>query len=158
MTEGSKKFLPQTGLLRLIPLVCSFNILFSPRAKNDNPCHNSIDQERMRRKTSSGGEPGSGSASNSASLRSSSSRCQSVNGRASGEAEMLSQIASTRRTRSAIGNSRISATRSCFMGLSLTCKYGNSTACVEPYLAPDSEDVHAANPVLRLRNPLNSEY
>ena len=115
--QRGQKFSAEARTLRLIPFERGPDIMFDPRSKDELPGH---EPRRMRAKTSSRVAPAFGSASNSARRRSSSARCHSVSGSASGTAETLSQIASTRRTLSWTGRARISATSSRFIKLGYT--------------------------------------
>jgi hypothetical protein len=107
-----QKFLAEADALRFIPFESGLDVTFSPGPEYESRGH---EARRMRAKTSSSEEPAWGSDSYSANRLSSSSFCQSVSGRDSGNKEILSQIASTSSTRSSNGRARISATSSCFM-------------------------------------------
>ena len=132
----NEKFLSERWLLRLVPVKGGADVILGPRAKNDCMRH---ERWRMRAKTSSKVSPEVGSASYSASLRSSSSRCHGVSGNDSGAADMLAQMASTRRMRSATGSSRISATRAWSIAVSVPLiawsglVYWNSGICGARY-------------------------
>jgi len=118
---------PQLGELfyklqsRPLEIVESLPGVPAPKQETPRPSHPA--ERRSRANTSSSVEPESGSASYSARRRSSSSLCHWVRGRASGAAEMLSQIASTKRTCSVTGKARISATSSCFIIHNLPLSY-----------------------------------
>jgi hypothetical protein len=120
-TQLDKKLVAEGRILSLVPAQHRANVIFGLSAKNDLMGHW---PRRRRAKTSSMELPDAGSASYSASLRSSSSRCQSVSGNDSGAAEMLSHITSTNRIRSLTGSSRISATRARFMFVSVPLSTG----------------------------------
>jgi hypothetical protein len=151
LAKVRQKLVAKTWLLRLVPLEDASNVMLRPRAKNDRPRH---ELRRIRANTSSRVDPESGSASNSASRRSSSSRCHSVSGSAWGAAAMLSQMASTSRTRSATESSRISATRLCFMVSSVPSSgAARQRACRPlrgaPKLMPLTETSHSSLPATR---------
>ncbi len=114
--ERYEKLFPQTWRLRLIPLMRLADLPHSARGKGYTVRHVPW---RIRLRTSSQGTPDSGLASNSARRASRSGLTSGDKGRASGTSVMLSQMSSSSRSRSATGNSRISATGS----LSITIRY-----------------------------------
>src|ERR1700687_443128 len=114
--ESRQEVGPQTGQLFLIPLESLPGLALSPGRDNQAVRHA---RWRMRLRTSSQGDPASGSASKSARRRFSSAFSSSGIETASGTAAMLSQRSSTRRMRSATGNSSRSATGMLFMILTL---------------------------------------
>src|SRR6266581_7577806 len=105
--ESIDEFDAETVELFFVPFVRFANFLYRA-IRNPQPVRHVPRKIRVR--TSSQGDPASGSASNSARRRSSSAFSSSDIGTASGTAAMLSQINSTRRIRSAMGSSRIWAT------------------------------------------------
>ncbi len=96
----SKELLPETGTLLVVPPECRKGVGLSFGPDDELDAH---PLRKIRARTSAQGDPADGSSSNASQRRSSSSRSLSESSSASGAAAMLSQMASTKRSRSGTG-------------------------------------------------------
>ena len=113
------ELVPEPRALSVIPLPGRPNLRESLWPKRDREAHAS---PAIRRRASAQGTPDEGFAKCSARRRSNSARCSSVSAKAasaSGESARLSQMASTRSSRSGIGNLRIASKYGLVIGLTL---------------------------------------